>query len=100
MNKYQCEYYTSAISTGESKKMISPSLYLVTGRVKGNGKRVVDGEVKGRTWVGGRAACSGPAKRERKLDDISRNDQILLPIERGKFAVHLPREITDDEEVS
>lgn len=36
-----------------------------------------------------------PAKRERKLDDISRNDQILLPIERGKFAVHLPREITE-----
>lgn len=39
-------------------------------------------------------------RRERKLDDISRNDQILLPIERGKFAVHLPGEITGGEEVS
>lgn len=48
-------------------------------------------------WMGGRNV---PARRERKLDDISRNDQILLPIERGKFAVHLPREITGDEEVS
>lgn len=31
---------------------------------------------------------------ERKLDDISRNDQILLPIEREKFAVHLRGEIS------
>lgn len=36
-------------------------------------------------------AETGEREREkRKLDDISRNDQILLPIERGKFAVHLP----------
>lgn len=44
-----CGYCTDAISTGEPKGMISPSLYLATGRVKDNGKRVVDGEVRGRT---------------------------------------------------
>jgi len=48
-----------------------------------------------REWANGRQCSLAPAKRERKLDDISRNDQILLPIERGKFAVHLPREITE-----
>jgi hypothetical protein len=34
------------------------------------------------------------AVRAVKLDDISRNDQILLAIERGKFAVRLLEEIT------
>jgi len=46
MDKNRYEYCIDAISTGELKVMISPSLYLVTGRVKDNGKRVVDGKVR------------------------------------------------------
>ena len=34
-----------------------------------------------------------PISRERKLDDICRNDHILLPVKRGKFEAYMPSEI-------